>query len=266
MDHTERMEPIKANDASDFDTELSKTLSAALASRQQVSFSSRDEFSDWLRQGQEKRNRQRRRSLITGTAACAAVFACAFLVWSSGLISDVDGRALLPWNDAPTYASSETDSSITEESGSIVIGGDGNGNVGKLISTYTNYDELPEEYKQEIIHFEYIPEGYELYSIEIETDFGSQTISTTYINQDNVYLYSKQILVRSDDEMQSIINQCDGIITLANSDVYVKGNDFVKSYSLLIDNELLSIYADANIEQNKIEAMIASIKTDSNMS
>lgn len=271
MEHTERMEPMdrmesmKANDASDFDMELSKTLSAALASRQQVSFSSRDEFSDWLRQGQEKRNRQRRRSLITGTAACAAVFACAFLVWSSGLISDVDGRALLPWNDVPTYASSETDSSITEESGSIVIGGDGNGNVGKLISTYTSYDELPEEYKQEIIHFEYIPEGYELYSIEIEKQFSNDAVLSIFTNHDGIMLRIKQISSQNHDDIASIINQCDEIIHCGEYEVYANTSDHTDSYALLTNGNRIDIFANEQISTNEIEAMIASIKIGLNM-
>lgn len=265
MEHTERMEPTKANDASDFDTELSKTLSAALASRQQVSFSSRDEFSDWLRQGQEKRNRQRRRSLITGTAACAAVFACAFLVWSSGLISDVDGCALLPWNDAPTYASSETDSSITEESGSIVIGGDGNGNVGSHIAIYTNYDDIPNTYQREIIWFEHIPEGYTLDTIEIENNLDRHTISTSYSKNKSIYMRIKQLNIPADNEIASIINQCDEILQVNAIDVYLKEWDNRTVYAFIVDDTRIDICTNGDTAQNEIEAMIASIKTGWNM-
>lgn len=254
------MEHTKTNDASDFDMELSKTLSAALASRQQVSFSSRDEFSDWLRQGQEKRNRQRHRSLITGMTACAAVFACAFLAWSSGLISNVDGRALLPWNETPTYASSEQDSSITEESGSVVIGGDGNGNVGEFLTTYTSYDDLPEEYQSEIVWFEEIPEGYELEGIEIENEFDRYAISTTFITKDNLNIYVKQVSTQGEDDIASIINHCDNIISINNCEIYLKDNGKITSYAFLIHDCRIDIFADSNIEHNKIEAMIASIK------
>ena len=261
MEPMERMEPTKANDTSDFDTELSKTLSVALASRQQVSFSSRDEFSDWLRQGQEKRNRQRRRSLITGTAACAAVFACAFLVWSSGLISDVDGRALLPWNDVPTYASSETDSSITEESGSIVIGGDGNGNVGEFLTTYTSYADLPEEYQAEIVWFEEIPEGYELEGIEIENEFDRYAISTIFRNENNSTLRIKQLSSLSENEIASIISNYNEVLHVAKFDIYVGTNNSNTTYALITEKNGIYIMDNSHIAQNKIEAMIASIKT-----
>lgn len=267
MEHTERMEPmerrdpIKANDASDFDMELSKTLSAALASRQQVSFSSRDEFSDWLRQGQEKRNRQRRRSLITGTAACAAVFACAFLVWSSGLISDVNGRALLPWSDAPTYASSEKDSSITEESGSIVIGGDGNGNVGEFLTTYTSYADLPEEYQAEIVWFEEIPEGYELEGIEIEKQVNSSTITTVFVNGEKDILRVKQFNSQTEEAIASILSRCDYNITIADKESYIKKNPNSFTYIFLICENVISIYVQDNLVEKEIEAMFASIKT-----
>lgn len=265
MEHTERMEPTKANDASDFDTELSKTLSAALASRQQVSFSSRDEFSDWLRQGQEKRNRQRRRSLITGTAACAAVFACAFLVWSSGLISDVDGRALLPWNDAPTYASSEKDSSITEESGSIVIGGDGNGNVGEFLTTYTSYADLPEKYQAEIVWFEEIPAGYELEGIEIGKGFNSCLISTIFSAPDGSNIYCKQFNAENDSQIASVINECDETLCIDNEYVYVTEDNTGKTYASIQQGHRIDIYAPNNLPEKAIEAMIASIKTGWNM-
>lgn len=260
MEHTERTEHTKKNDTSDFDMELSKTLSAALASRQQVSFSSRGEFSDWLRQGQEKRNRQRRRSLITGMTACAAVFACAFLTWSSGLFSYVDGRALLPWNDAPTYASSEKDSSITEESGSIVIGGDGNGNVGEFITTYTGYDDLPAEYQSEIVWFEEIPEGYELEGIEIEREFDRYAISTIFRNKNNSTLRIKQLLSQSNSGIASIINQCDENIHVAEMDIYVRVNNGNVTYAFLTNGNRIDINVNNQVDQNKIEAMIASIK------
>ena len=129
--------PLDPLSDAEFDDALSKTLSAAVSSRQKASFSSTEDFADWLRQGEQKRKQRRCRRIVYILAAAAAVFAFAIYLCTSCFETVLPASILLPWDSTPTYADSDTENNITEENGSIVIGGDGNGNVGEWKATFT---------------------------------------------------------------------------------------------------------------------------------
>ena len=186
--------PLNPLSDAEFDDALSKTLSAAVSSRQKDSFSSTEDFADWLRQGEQKRKQRRYRWIVYSLAAAAAVFAFAIYLCTSCFETVLPASILLPWDSTPTYADSDTENNITEENGSIVIGGDGNTNTDTWTATFTSYDDLPENYKEEIIWFEDLPEGYEVEKIEIKQNFDTRTFTTCYVKGNHLVLRLKQTI------------------------------------------------------------------------
>ena len=252
--------PLDPLSDAEFDDALSKTLSAAVSSRQKASFSSTEDFADWLRQGEQKRKQRRCRRIVYILAAAAAVFAFAIYLCTSCFETVLPASILLPWDSTPTYADSDTENNITEENGSIVIGGDGNENMGEWHATFTSYDDIPEKYQKEIIWFEDLPEGYELNSIKINRELEGIYYETTYHIDDNVVIRFKQANFEPINKV-SIINQFDETIKLANRTVYFKKIDPINLYVFFENDHIIYIYDILKLNKKNIEVIITSIKT-----
>ena len=254
--------PLDPLSDAEFDDALSKTLSAAVSSRQKASFSSTEDFADWLRQGEQKRKQRRCRRIVYILAAAAAVFAFAIYLCTSCFETVLPASILLPWDSTPTYAGSDTENNITEENGSIVIGGDGNGNMGAWTATFTSYEDIPEKYREEMIWFEDLPEGHEVSKITIEEYANGTTYQFFFMHENKIELMIKQILGSDNLNNVSIINQFDSSIFFCNENVYVKKNDISTLYVFAKKNSIIHLFDFNQLEMQKIEAIIASIKTD----
>lgn len=254
--------PLDPLSDAEFDDALSKTLSAAVSSRQKASFSSTEDFADWLRQGEQKRKQRRCRRIVYSLAAAAAVFAFAIYLCTSCFETVLPASILLPWDSTPTYADSDTENNITEENGSIVIGGDGNTNTDTWTATFTSYDDLPEKYKEEIIWFEDLPEGYEVEKIEMHQRLNDLITIISINTQDKFVMRIKEINADSTKETLAILNQYDELINVDTLNIYVKEEKDSILYMFLIGSTAIHIYDMEKSVPQKIEAMIASIKTD----
>lgn len=259
---------MERNEDQWFDEELSKTLSEAVSSRQESGFSSREDFESWLRQGAVQQKRRRTRRFLTGSLAAAAVFACAVFLYNVLFTSAavLPANAVLPWNPDSTYADTDslTDPSITEESGSIVIGGDGNSNTDTWTATFTSYDDIPEKYKDEIIWFEELPEGYETDSISLKRDKNVLIIEIYFNKYTEKVLKVQKIINLKDKNGISIINQYDEILTCNGNTVYLKINAKNNLYMYAAESSKLLIYDYKKLEKEKIEVLITSIRTGLN--
>ena len=256
--------PLDPLSDAEFDDALSKTLSAAVSSRQKASFSSTEDFADWLRQGEQKRKQRRCRRIVYILAAAAAVFAFAIYLCTSCFETVLPASILLPWDSTPTYADSDTENNITEENGSIVIGGDGNTNTDTWTATFTSYDDLPEKYKEEIIWFEDLPEGYEVSKVIIKEKTNRTLFHTTISDGTKEVLRIKQTKQTSRIGNVDIINQYDSSFSVNSHTVYIKKNKKNTLYLFQENDSIIHIFDLNSTEQNKIEAIIASIKTDWN--
>ncbi len=256
---------MERNEDWQFDEELSKALTAAVSSRQKSAFRTREEFEAWLREGEKKRKQRQRRRI--GLTAAAAVFVCAVFFCSSYFvsISDAAPTALLPWNSTPTYANPDSQTSITEENGSIVIGGDGNMNTDTWTATFASYDDLPEKYKEEIIWFEDMPEGYEVSKIVIEKYRKKSSITIHYLWHDLPSIKIKQAISFDEVPTMTIINQYDDVFKIKNKDVYLRKDKDINLYIFIEDASEIHIYDKDNLDFKKIEALIASIRIGWNM-
>ena len=230
----------------------------------QSSFASPEAFEAWLMQGHLRAEKKQRRKIrITLTAAAAVILCAVFLAGSDGLLS-----AAFPENLGSLLSPGETiaapnphdGSDAEEQNGSIVIGGDHNGNMDTWTASFTSYDDIPDKYKEEIIWFEDMPEGYELEEIEIVR------------NQDNIEIYitgkisnkniqTVQVINDKGEMLTVIMNQFEINEKIATRNVYIKKSTISTSYVFEITNGVLEIRDECNIPQKEIEAMIASIKT-----
>ncbi len=251
-----------------FDEELSKTLTAAVSSRQESGFSSPEEFEAWLRQGDEKRSQRQRRRLQWGLTAAAAVFVCAFFLYNVFFASAaiLPASVLMPWNPSETYAApdSQSDPTITEENGSIVIGGDGNMNMGEWSATFASYEEIPEKYQDETSWLKNLPEDCEVAQIEISVKFEKIFFSSLIsVNKDD-FLYIKQELSQKNEVPVIIVNQYDNTTIVDNMKIYIKQEKNCNLYVFVQGTSLITIQDMKTLDTKKIEAIITSIKTDLN--
>lgn len=253
--------PLDPLSDAEFDDALSKTLSAAVSSRQKASFSSTEDFADWLRQGEQKRKQRRCRRIVYILAAAAAVFAFAIYLCTSCFETVLPASILLPWDSTPTYADSDTENNITEENGSIVIGGDGNTNTDTWTATFTSYDDLPEKYKEEIIWFEELPEGYEVKTIKIQRKAEGNCFETIFCNQDIDVMRVKQFNMASTSDAVSIVNQYDDIFKVLTYTIYLRREKNVTFYAFSDGQCTIHLYDGKNLEKKNIEVIITSIKT-----
>ncbi len=256
--------PLDPLSDAEFDDALSKTLSAAVSSRQKASFSSTEDFADWLRQGEQKRIQRRCRRIVYILAAAAAVFAFAIYLCTSCFETVLPASILLPWDSTPTYADSDTENNITQENGSIVIGGDGNTNTDTWTATFTSYDDLPEKYKEEIIWFEELPEGYKVSKIDIEKKHDTKAFTIQLTLEGTQALRIKQIQ-KSQSDRVIILNQFDKKLRLNNQDVYFITENNITQYIFNLDKNIIYLHDLTGQEIKTIEAIIASIRTDWNM-
>lgn len=252
---------MERNKDQQLDTLLTDALTAETTSRQTSGFQSREEFETWLRQGEMKQRRRRQRRIGYGLAAAAAVFVCAFFLCSSHFHAALPASILPPWAPEASYAGSSSNPSITEENGSIVIGGDGNGNVGEWTATFTCYEDIPEKYQKEIIWFEELPEGYEVSKIKIQKTLQNTNIETNLTLDSHTVLDIIQIYQSISVDANLIVNQYDEILILNDLDVYKKSSSESNMYTIVVDNYSVSIIDYEHKDTKKIEALLTSIKT-----
>lgn len=253
---------MKMGNGNELDEKLSEALSQAVLSETESLFAGRDAFQNWLEKGAQRQCLARRRKIRRIGLAAAAVLLCAVLLSGSLLLSDAlppSLEALLsPWEGMAVPGS---DSDITYENGSIVIGGDGNGNVGTWTATFASYDDIPEKYREQIVWFEEMPEGYELESVEITRTPNDEYLTLTFCNRTITVMTVKQRAVAQNMTDATILYEFDSEIEIGGYIVYRKTADYADSYAYICDNNFISLFCFANEKQEKIEAMIASTRT-----
>ncbi len=257
---------MKTECGNKLDEKLSEVLCRAVISETKSSFSDRDTFQNWLEEGERRQCLARRRKIRRIGFAAAAVFLCAILLTGSLLLSDAlppSLKALLSPEEG--VAVPRADSDITYENGSIVIGGDGNGNVGTWTATFASYDDIPEKYREQIVWFEDMPEGYVLEEINISEAPNNVNFVTQYDCENDIVLVIKQTVHIKHEFDAAVLNKYDERINVDGYSLYKKKIDNVTMYSYVDEKNYMCIMDFSKVTQNKIEAMIASAKTGWNM-
>ena len=250
---------MKTESGNKLDEKLSEALSRAVLSETESSFADRDAFQNWLNEGARCQNLNRRRKIRRAGLAVAAVFLCVILLTGSLLLSDTlppSLQALLSPEEG--VAVPGFNSNVESGNGNVVIGGDGNGNAGTWTATFTSYDEIPEKYREQIIWFEEMPEGYELESAMLTRNYNSTELFSHYKMKNGIELIVKQTFFEETEV--SVLNDCDAEFKVENQTVYIKKVTESTMYILLKENSEVIIIDYSDLTNKKIEAMIASVK------
>jgi len=217
------------------------------------------EFWKWMNEGEQKMKereiQKHRKKKLRRTLAAAAVFAC-IVIGASGLI------ALDIFQPEEGVAGPGTNDSVVEENGTIVIGGDGNGNIGTWRGTFKRYEELPEQYKQEFIWFGDFVEGFNVDEIEIVNEDGELFAFFTLRNDKNQVINVKESPRKENNNQAIVLNQYERKQQINEFIVYSKKTEKSKIYTFVAGEKVVFITMNDDLENEKIETIIASIKTD----
>lgn len=115
----------------------------------------------------QKKNPRKRWTLATAAAA-ACILLAAGTILGSGILQPEE-----------TEAGKDPDSSVVDENGFIVIGGDGNQSEMFWTAEVDTFEKIPEEYRKYLIKPEEIPEEYLLNKIKISV--GEELICANFI-------------------------------------------------------------------------------------
>ncbi|MGN1412896.1 MAG: hypothetical protein ACI4WY_01485 [Anaerovoracaceae bacterium] len=199
----------------------------------------------------------RRRILRRRAVSVAAVFACVFFLFGSLYMKGF-------FAPEETQAGRIPDTAVNLENGSVVIGGDGNGNTEMWTATFTEYNDIPNVYQKEMVWFDYIPEGYSLRSVKIKT-----VSNFLYFE---IFFEAEGLPEVRVDESLSSSGENNKVTTfhhfqtrkkINGMDVYLKEDKETIYYALSYMETEIHIKSDKEME-NEIEAMIASIRTGLN--
>lgn len=208
---------------------------------------SKEEFDRWLKNAKRNQLRKRRRRMVS----VAAVFLC--LILGSGLLYH------LPAGDS-TFAGLSHSDHVEEQGGSIVIGGDGNGNSAIWTATFADYEDVPEQYKEEIIWFEGLPEGYELKEIKIRRELNTLTIRFKYCYGEEL-IEIKEVTSSEKDYTNDIIqlNEWTLYETYKNVDVYQKEMESSRMYSFFENKTLIMVILNGQNEKKGDKSCLQSM-------
>ena len=252
------------------DEKLSEVLTGAASSMAEPSFSDCDAFRDWLEEGQHRQSLIRHRKIRRAAMTAAAVFVCVLLLSGTLLLLPGTLCSKLPpslqvlLTPGEGVAAPDLDREIESGNGNIVIGSDGNGNIGTWTATFASYEDLPEKYQRQIIWFEEMPEGYELVEICICDNLNSVEFVSRYIVDEINAISIKQTVYLNESFNKTILNKYDVEFQLRDTTIYFRNVNNANMYLYVEGKNVISIFDFRNIDLKKIEAMIASAKTGLN--
>ena len=200
----------------------------------------------------------RRRILQRRIVSLAAAFACVFFLFGSLYIKGF-------FAPEETQAGRIPDAAGHLENGSVVIGGDGNGNMGTWTGRFAAYEDIPDTYQQEMIWFDAIPEMYTVKEIRIQRteNFQKVTIDIIEKNMGEIKIEEKKCNDENADDITSVLNDFEPKKVANGISVYYKQTEESVKYIFTAEGTTVKITGDKHMEK-EIEAMIASVRTDWN--
>lgn len=198
---------------------------------------------------------RRKRGMRRRILSAAAVFVCIFFLFGSLYIEGF-------FEPEETQAGRIPNTSANLENGSIVIGGDGNGNIGTWKGLFSSFEDVPDQYLQKIIWFDKIPEGYGVKKIKIIKNDRIMICEIFLEGADSGEIKIEETKGTSED-MVVVLKDYSHVSEINQMDVYMKKEKEKEYRVLYFDDVTVKIKSDAGMSE-KIEAMIASIRTDQN--
>lgn len=221
-------------DRTDYTKLLGERLERAYRAKDDIKPPSAEDIARWKRLAQAKRKEKRKRMKLI--ASLASVFAVAFCVSIVPMFKIPDAQA------GEDYFVDIQDFRENDEN--------------MIVETYTTYDNLPEDVREEFYIFEKLPEGYELSEMRVVTVGQNRECESQFRNSRGQYFIIRQS--NSNDNAEVIVNS-DYVENWDGIDVYVKNytNNAEKSnYKFAINNTIVNIMIDNDVNKEEIKEMI----------
>lgn len=198
----------------------------------------------------------RRRILRRRAVSLAAVFVCIF-----SLLGGLYFKGF--FQPEESQAGRKPDTSVNLENGSVIIGGDGNGNMGTWTGQFSAYEDIPDTYRQEMIWFDDIPEMYDVKEIRIQRTENCQKVKIVFIekNADEIKIEEEKRNDENADDITSVLNNFEHQKVVNGIAVYYKQTEESVKYIFTVESTAVKITGDKHMDK-EIEAMIASVRTD----
>ncbi|MCI8608393.1 MAG: hypothetical protein HFE73_01980 [Firmicutes bacterium] len=213
-------------------------------------FSDEKAFVQWMKAIKRKHLRQKRQRY----AFVAAMLVCALL--TADLLQDTSFSQQI-------FAGNSPRDNVEVNGGSIVIGGDGNEHVGTWVATFHNYEAIPEQYKEEIIQFNKMPDGYELKEIQLKRNLDVFNIRIKYTNRDSL-VQIKEEKLEGDGTDVMILNGYQESETYQNIETFKKQVDGFRMHAFVYKEKLITVIfedtsekeGDSECLQNMIDSVL----------
>ena len=197
-----------------------------------------------------------RRTLQRRVLSATAVFACFFSLFGSLCITGF-------FEQEETQAERISDGAAFSENGTIVVGGDGNGNAETWTAMFTRYEDIPDTYRQEIIWFDDIPQEYETRRIQVKKN--DDLLICEIVLQAGDSESSNEIMIEEikglGESAVTVLKSYDPLSEINGMQVYFKKEKDREYRVLFVDGVMVKMKSEAGMGE-KTEAMIASVRTD----
>lgn len=213
------------------------------------------EDSDMLAAVREQREIHRRR-LRRRILSVTAVFACFFFLFGSLYIT-------VFFEQEETQARRTSNETAVSENGTIVVGGDGNGNAEIWTAVFTRYEDIPDTYRQEIIWFDDIPQEYEIRRIQVKKN--DDLLICEIVLQAGDSEGSDEIMIEEikglGESAVTVLKNYDPLSEINGIQVYFKKEKDREYRVLFVDGVLVKMKSETGMGE-ETEAMIASVRID----
>lgn len=221
-------------DRTDYTKLLGERLERAYRAKDDIKPPSAEDIARWKRLAQAKRKEKRKRMKLI--ASLASVFAVAFCVSIVPMFKIPDAQA------GEDYFVDIQDFRENDEN--------------MIVETYTTYDNLPEDVREEFYIFEKLPEGYELSEMRVVTVGEKKKCETEIKNNEGKSFLIKQ---RASEGSTKVVVNSDHVENWYGADVYIKeytNNDEKITYKFAFDNVFMDIISDCNVKKEIVKETI----------
>lgn len=221
-------------DRTDYTKLLGERLERAYRAKDDIKPPSAEDIARWKRLAQVKRKEKRKRMKLI--ASLASVFAVAFCVSIVPMFKIPDAQA------GEDYFVDIQDFRENDEN--------------MIVETYTTYDNLPEDVREEFYIFEKLPEGYELSEMRVVTFGEKKKCETEIKNNEGKSFLIKQ---RASEGSTKVVVNSDHVENWYGADVYIKeytNNDEKITYKFAFDNVFMDIISDCNVKKEIVKETI----------
>ena len=226
----------------DYRSEVGKKIEEALAMgdfdlvEDLIEVPPMETFMQWAEKGEEKRKKRvcRKRLLVS----CLAI-----VVVSASILIGLKCFAL-------PEVTADPEDDVTIDMSDM-----------ESIETYSSWDALPDEVKEQFIKVKDLPEGYVVEKIGVKT-YNHGTKVKVLLNKENINMEIRQSIKLDGSLPASTISESNEDTTIAGVVAYMESNEEYETttYKYLVENIIVDIVVPFNCSGRDVEAIIKTVQ------